>query len=177
MIEQHRRATDDLDEPWRLAIRALLDEAFDGEFSDDDWAHTLGGDHVVVTDDGGVVAHAAVVPRMITVAGRPYRAGYVEGVAVAPSLQGRGLGTAAMVVAGEIVRDRYELGVLSTGEHHFYERLGWERWGGPTYVRTSDGEVRTADEDDGIMVLRTGSSAALDVTAAIACERRDGDDW
>ena len=29
----------------RTAIRALLDAAFDGDFTDDDWAHALGGTH------------------------------------------------------------------------------------------------------------------------------------
>ena len=40
----HRRA--DRDE--LAAIRALLDEAFDGDFGDDDWEHALGGIHVLV---------------------------------------------------------------------------------------------------------------------------------
>ena len=59
--------------------------------------------------------------------------------------------------------------------HHFYERLGWQRWLGPTYVRRSDGVVRTPDEDDGVMVLVTAT--AVDLTAPITCEERPGDDW
>ena len=177
MIEEHRLTTDELGEPSCTSVRALLDAAFDGEFSDDDWAHTLGGDHVVITDGGDVVAHAAVVPRRITIAGRSWRTGYVEGVATAPDRQGEGLGTIAMTAVNDIVRARYELGVLSTGEHHFYERVGWQRWRGPTFVLTADGAVRTPDEDDGVMVLPTGPSTALDLTGSIACEQRIGDDW
>ena len=60
----------------------------------------------------------------------------------------------------------------------FYERLGWERWQGPTYVRTAVGELhRTEEDDDGVMVLRTGPTADLDLTGPLACEERPGDDW
>jgi aminoglycoside 2'-N-acetyltransferase I len=75
------------------------------------------------------------------------------------------------------VRSTFELGVLSTGLWDFYERCGWERWRGPTFVRHGDGIVRTEDDDDGIMVLRFGRSRSADLTAAITCERRAGDDW
>ncbi len=69
------------------------------------------------------------------------------------------------------------MGALSTSKQRFYERLGWERWLGPTFVRRGGGVVRTPDEDDGIMVLRFGASREVDRTAAISCEARSGDDW
>jgi aminoglycoside 2'-N-acetyltransferase I len=75
------------------------------------------------------------------------------------------------------VRESFELGGLSTAHHHFYERLGWERWQGPTYVRDGDDVIRTEEEDDGVMVLRFGPSATIDLTAPITCEARPGDDW
>jgi aminoglycoside 2'-N-acetyltransferase I len=163
------------------SIRALLDDAFASEFAvdftEDDWAHTLGGTHVLVLDGEDVVAHAAVVGRDLDVGGRRFRAGYVEGVATAPSRQGHGLGSAAMAEAARIVRGSFELGALSTSVHHFYERLGWERWQGPSFVRREGTPVRTEDEDDGIMVLRFGPSAGLDLTAPITCDSRQGDDW
>ena len=43
--------------------------------------------------------------------------------------------------------------------------------------RSGDGLIRTLDEDDGIMVLRFGSSAEIDLSASISCEARSGDDW
>jgi hypothetical protein len=82
-----------------------------------------------------------------------------------------------MTEANRVVRSTFELGALSTGLWDFYERCGWERWRGPTFVRHGDEIVRTADDDDGIMVLRFGRSGSADLTAAIACERRAGDDW
>ena len=69
-------------------------------------------------------------------------------------------------------------GVLGTGEQHFYERLGWERWAGRSFVRGTDGVVTaTADEDPWLMVLRTGASAALPLTGTLTCEWRPGDVW
>lgn len=35
------------------AVRDLLDDAFDGGFSDEDWDHGLGGIHVLVHDERG----------------------------------------------------------------------------------------------------------------------------
>jgi aminoglycoside 2'-N-acetyltransferase I len=159
------------------AVRPLLDDAFDGRFDDTDWDHTLGGWHVVVTDGGTVVAHAAVVARELQVDGRPVAAGYVEAVGTAPGRQGQGLGTLAMVEIDRLVRRHHQLGALATSAQRFYERLGWERWRGPTFVRTGDELVRTPEEDDGIMVLRFGPTATIDLTASLSCEARAGDDW
>jgi aminoglycoside 2'-N-acetyltransferase I len=158
-------------------VRAIMTAAFAGRFDEHDWAHALGGTHVLASIDGVVLAHAAVVPRSLDVDGVAFRAGYVEAVATAPSHQGHGIGTAVMTTASDLVRSAYDLGALSTGRPSFYERLGWERWAGTTWVRTAGGLVRTPDEDDGILVLRTGPSAALALTGAIACEARPGDDW
>ena len=159
------------------AIRQLLDRAFAGDFSDDDWEHTLGGTHVVAEHGDEVIAHAAVVRRTIHAAGRSFDAGYVEGVATEPGRQGQGFGGRVMAEVGEIVRNEFELGTLSTSRHRFYERLGWERWRGQTSVRRGTSVVRTPDEDDGVMVLRIGPSRDLDLGTEITCEARRGDDW
>jgi aminoglycoside 2'-N-acetyltransferase I len=157
-------------------IRALLDDAFAGDFSDDDWHHTLGGWRVVATDEA-LVAHAAVVARVLDVDGQSLRAGYVEGVATTPLRQGEGLGAMVMRRVGQLLEAEFELGALSTAHHAFYRRLGWERWQGPTFVRRDDEIVRTADEDDGIMVLRYGTTSNLNLGLPISCEARSGDDW
>lgn len=169
--------TDELTAAELFAARALMDAAFDGDFTDDDWSHSIGGWHVMAVDGGELLAHASLVERTLHVADKAMRAGYVEAVAVAPTQQGRGLGTAVMVPIGELIHDRFELGALGTGAHGFYERLGWERWQGPAYVRHPDRIERTPEEDDGIMVLRTSATPSLDLTAPIACGARVGDDW
>jgi aminoglycoside 2'-N-acetyltransferase I len=164
-------------------LRALLTEAFgddpDEAFGEHDWAHALGGVHVLVEDDGRIVAHAAVVARTIEVGGRPLRTGYVEAVATRADAQGRGFGTAAMTEVGSIIRDGYELGMLGTGRQGFYERLGWWTWRGPSGFHDAiTGAVRTTPDDDGyLMVLTTPATPPLDGTAPIVCEWRPGDVW
>lgn len=167
-----------LPEALRHSARALMDAAFDGDFSDDDWAHALGGWHALLVDRGEVLAHAAVVPRTVTVGTRDVRAGYVEAVAVAPARQRTGLGSRVMRALDDVVRREFEAGVLSTGEWPFYESLGWDRWRGPSFVRRADGTVeRTEDDDDGLMVKDGWAGDPLDRTAPITCDDRDGDAW
>lgn len=169
--------TDDVSPTDLAAARRLMDLAFGDRFSDHDWEHSLGGFHVVLMDGSDLVAHAAVVRRNLEVDGQSFSTGYVEAVATLPSRQGQGLGSLVMTEATAVVRERFAMGALSTNRHAFYERLGWERWLGPTYVRGGEETIRTEDEDDGVMVLRLRPSAHLDLHAPISCEARPGDDW
>ena len=162
------------------AIRQLLQAAFppgDDAFTEDDWEHSLGGIHFVGDLDGRIVAHASVVEREIRIGDRPYRTGYVEAVATDPSLQGNGHGSRVMTAATEYIRREFELGALGTGAHHFYERLGWRTWRGPSFVRTPAGPVATPDDDGYILVLETPATGAIDLEAPIGCEWRPGDAW
>jgi aminoglycoside 2'-N-acetyltransferase I len=159
------------------AARGLCDRAFAGRFHDTDWDHALGGRHALALEGADLVAHASVVGRVLYVGGRAFRAGYVEAVATEPGRQGTGLGSLVMAPLAAVIRAETELGALSTGAHGFYQRLGWERWRGPTYVRRNGQPVRTSEEDDGVMVLRHGPSHGLDLSADIACDQRSGDDW
>jgi aminoglycoside 2'-N-acetyltransferase I len=162
----------------RRALRALLDDAFAGDFSDDDWDHAFGGWHALVREADRIAAHASVVPRRLHVSGRALRAGYVEAVAVSPPRQRSGLGTAVMARIGERIQAEFELGALSSGEWRFYERLGWARWTGPSSVLLPDGRMRrTPEDDDGIMVLRCAATRDIDLAASIVCEARRGDSW
>ncbi len=179
----------DLDDEIRASAEALCyltfahwyDDEPDEAFTVDDWQHTCGGVRVLLFDGDELVAHAAVVPRAIDLgddgAARTYAAGYVEGVAVIPSRQHAGLGTIVMDVTNEALRAGFELGVLSTSSWSFYERLGWERWQGPSYVVRSGIRTRTPDEDHGLLVLRCDASKHLDPAAAITSWERVGDDW
>jgi hypothetical protein len=81
------------------------------------------------------------------------------------------------VEADAHITAEYEIGALGTGEQAFYERLGWERWQGPTFERTVDGDVRTPGEDDGVMILRVATSPALTLRERLSCEWRPGDSW
>lgn len=178
-----------LDDEVRASAEALCyltfahwyDDEPDEAFTVDDWQHTCGGVRVLLHDGAELVAHAAIVPRAIDLghddSAHTYAAGYVEGVAVIPSRQHAGLGTIVLDVTNEALRAGFELGVLSTSLWSFYERLGWERWQGPSYVVRSGIRTRTADEDHGLLVLRCDATKHLELTAAITCQERVGDDW
>lgn len=160
-------------------LRHLLDSAFEAEdgFGEDDWRHAVGGTHYLIELGDSIVAHAAVVERILELDGQPLRTGYVEAVATDPSQQRAGLGSLVVTAVSEDIREGFELGGLSTGHPQFYERLGWQRWTGPTFVRTDAGLERTADDDGGILVLPTPRTPELDLDAAISCDWRPGDVW
>jgi len=148
-----------------------------GEFSTDDIAHAMGGVHWLADVRGRIVGHASVVPRLLEADGVPMTTGYVEAVATHPDWRRRGIASRLMALANDHIAATFELGALSTDLHGVYARTGWERWRGPTYVRTDDGPVRTEDEDQGIMILRTSRTPVLTGSEALSCEWRAGDAW
>lgn len=176
VVDVHVAGTDQLSGRQLASIRTLVEDAFEGAFDADDWDHTTGGVHVFIVDDD-IVAHGSVIERTLIADDRRLRTGYVEGVATARPHRYRGLGTMVMKRVAEVIQADFELGALSTGVQEFYELLGWERWRGPTYVDTPSGRVRTQDEDDGILVLRTAATRALDTTVSLTCDWRPGDVW
>ncbi len=172
--------SDDLTPADTAAIRAILFEAFgtgDEAFAEDDWTHALGGRHFVLDVAGRIVTHASVVERELRIGGRAARTGYVEAVATAPGDQGLGYGTMTMEAVTTYVRRAFDLGALGTGRHAFYERLGWETWRGPAYVKTAEGEFRTVEDEGYILVLRTPTSFAFDGSEPISCDERVGEAW
>jgi aminoglycoside 2'-N-acetyltransferase I len=163
------------------AIRSLMEVAFGDDeeerFTDEDWQHAVGGTHFVLDIDGVLVTHASVVERELHVDGTPLRTGYVEAVATAPDRDGQGFGSVVMEDVSAFIRERFELGALGTGRHHFYERLGWRTWRGPSSVRTAAGVRPTPEDDSYILVLATPTSPELDLDAPISCDWRPGDVW
>ena len=159
------------------AVKALLVDAFAGEFSDDDWAHCLGGTQAVIVDAGAPIAHGAVVPRTLWHRGRALRCGYVEGLAVRADHRGHGRAAEVMDALEKIIRESRDLGALSTTEMAlgFYVRRGWQPWRGPTSVQTPTGTLRTPEDDGGVLVLP--AAAPLDLDAPLTCDWRPGDVW
>jgi len=162
-------------------IRDLLFAAFaddeHGAFTEEDWQHAIGGIHFILDVDGRIVSHASVVQRLLHVGGRPLNTGYVEAVATAPPEQRRGYGTAVMRDVNDHISRLYELGALGTGSQAFYERIGWQIWRGPTFVRAPAGDERTPEEDGYIMVYMTPSTPPIGIDLPISCEWRLGDVW
>lgn len=177
MLTQRVAASEELSEHERQVLRRFLDEAFDGDFGDDDWAHALGGVHYWLVGSDGVVSHASIVPRTIEYAGHPLSTGYVEAVATVATHRGQGHGSVVMRHAAAHIAEHYAIGALSTGEQGFYSRLGWELWRGPTFVDAPAGRTPTTDDDGGIMILRAPRTPYLDLHSAIVCDWRRGDVW
>ena len=179
-VRLRRLRTDELSLSELRDLRALFDEAWWGDdaFDDDDWAHTIGGTHFVMEVDGTVRSHVSVVPRTLVTGGRSFATGYVEAVATRERDRGRGYASELMRAATHHIDGRYELGALGTELFDFYARFGWERWRGPTSVRTDEGELATPEEDGFVMVHPTRATpAGLDVDAPISCDWRPGDAW
>ena len=130
-------------------FRALLDAAFDGDFSDDDWAHALGGTHVWIDGPDGVVSHGALVERTLVCSGQVVRVGYVEAIATAPAYRRRGYASEVLKRINDLIREQHVLGALSTGMPDFYGRSAG-----------SAGAARPSS------TARTASSARLTTTAA-----------
>jgi len=114
--------------PDERELRDWLVAAYAGDFTGEDWAHTLDAQRVLLRDERGIVGHAAVVPRIMVCDGHALRAAYVEAVATRADQRRRGNANRVMRILGEIIVADYDIGVLSTGVHPLYMRLGWERW-------------------------------------------------
>lgn len=173
--------TDELLPEEVAAIEVLCEAAFAEPWAGE-WERIGPGLHVIAEADGRAVAHAMVIDRRLYLGHEPDLAldvGYVEWVATLPDLQGGGHGSRAMLEIGRIIVDEYALGALGTGSNGFYERLGWETWRGPTFVRMLDGQlVRSGDQDGHVMVLRTPHTPPdLDPSGPIAVDWRAGDAW
>jgi aminoglycoside 2'-N-acetyltransferase I len=158
-------------------IRVLLDEAFDGDLTDDDYEHALGGMHALIWEGQELIGHGSVIMRRLLHGGRALRTGYVEGVAVRSDRRRRGHGAALMAALERVIQGAYEIGALaSTSEAaDFYAMLGWQRWTGTASVVAPGGIERTEAEEGYIYVLPV--SAQLTPQGDLACDWRGGDVW
>ncbi|HYH33410.1 MAG TPA: GNAT family N-acetyltransferase [Pseudonocardia sp.] len=159
------------------ALRELLDAAFDGDFTDDDFDHALGGMHAMARDGEALVGHGSVVMRRLLHEGAALRTGYVESVAVHPGRRGGGVGARVMDELERIIRGAYEIGALGAADtaRAWYASRGWQRWSGTTSVVTPEGVRRTPDEDGAVYVLPV--TARLQPDGDLACDWRGGDVW
>jgi len=169
--------TADLDPADLKAARALLEEVFDGEVTEADWEHALGGMHALVWDGPALIGHGSVIQRRLLHQGRALRAGYVEAVAVRPDRQGQGHGAALMAALERVLHGAYDLGALGSTDEGagFYAARGWKLWRGPSSALTPAGVRRTPDDDGCLYVFEL--DVPLDLTGELTCDWRDGDVW
>jgi aminoglycoside 2'-N-acetyltransferase I len=155
----------------------MVTTAFAGDFTDDDWDHTLGGMHALIWQHGAIIAHAAVVQRRLLYRGDALRCGYVEAVAVREEFRGRGLVHALLDGVEQVIRGAYQVGAVSSTDlaRGIYAARGWLPWRGPTSVLAPTGPTRTPDDDGAVFVLPVESD--LDTAAELMCDWRAGDVW
>jgi aminoglycoside 2'-N-acetyltransferase I len=169
--------TADLDVETRQRVRQMVTAAFAGDFTGDDWEHSLGGMHALIWQHGAIIAHAAVVQRRLLYRGDALRCGYVEGVAVREEFRGRGLVHALLDGVEQVIRGAYQVGAVSSTDlaRGIYAARGWLPWRGPTSVLAPAGPTRTPDDDGAVFVLPVESD--LDTAAELMCDWRAGDVW
>ena len=73
-------------------------------------------------------------------------------------------------------QDTFEFSMLSTVEKEFYIRCGWRDFPGSSQILIEGEVTRSADEDEGLMYLSSGS-IVLSTSSTILCESRSGDAW
>ncbi|MFF7357877.1 MULTISPECIES: GNAT family N-acetyltransferase [Streptomyces] len=164
-------------EPAELGrVRALLDAAFDGGFSAEDWDHGLGGLHVLAEDGDGLAAHGALVMRRVRHRGRWLRTGYVEAVAVRADVRRTGLGGRVTGELERVIGRAYDLGALSASAQgaRLYSARGWQRWAGQVHALSPDGIVRLPEEEGGVY-LWPALAGPLDPDRELVFDWRDGD--
>ncbi len=155
------------------AARSLLDEAFDGDFGDHDWDHGLGGVHALVHDaTDALLAHGSVTQRRVLHAGRSYRVGYVEAVAVRPDRWRQGLGGRVTGALEHVIDRAYDLGALSASDAgaRLYLGRGWTEWKGAVGTLGPRGPVTLPDEEPPLLW-----GADLDPAHELFIDWRDGD--
>jgi aminoglycoside 2'-N-acetyltransferase I len=160
-------------------LREWLELAYDeGPWRLDHWDEIGPGPHVVAEDDdGSLVAHACIAWVPVTIGETTLRAGYLEDVATRADARGRGYGTAVVTATHPLIEAEASIGFLATGSLGFYERLGWERWRGPSSVTEPDGtRTPTHDEDGYLMVLRFAGTPGVSLDEPVSRPRRDPDE-
>ena len=159
----------------RRQVLDLCSEAYEEDFSE--YLRLLGpGVHVLGWIDSILVSQAMWVTRWLQPGGRAaLETAYVEAVATRAAYRRRGF--ASEILARLAVEIRaFDLGALSPTDAGFYQRLGWELWRGPLFVRTNEGLESTPDES--VMILRLPRTPAdLDSSESLSAEWRRGEVW
>ena len=132
--------------------------------------------HVIGYYNDLMVCHALWVTRYLQAGANPVmRTAYVEAVATEAKYRKRGFAASIMKhLVGEI--QDYELAALSPFSVEYYERLGWELWRDPLFIRTKE-DLMPSLEDEEVMIFRLPKTPVLDLNAPLSAEWREGELW
>jgi aminoglycoside 2'-N-acetyltransferase I len=136
----------------------------------------LDATHLIGYYENSFVCHALWVSRYLHAGTNPMmRTAYVEAVATAAEYRKRGFASAIMKhLIGEI--QDYDMAALSPAGAAFYERLGWELWRGPLFIRKNDNLISSIDDEE-VMIFRLPKTPVLDIHAPLSAEWREGELW
>jgi len=154
----------------------LLNEAFEGDFSQEDFRHTFGGLRFLGYFNQELVAHGSVIPRNMCIDEIQVQVGYIEGVAVIPKYWKKGFGSLLIAEITSYCRSQYSISMLSTVEKNFYSRHGWVEFEGESYVLSEGRELSTKEENETLMFLMGTNLEARSLNKAV-CNERTGDAW
>jgi aminoglycoside 2'-N-acetyltransferase I len=136
----------------------------------------VGATHVLGYSNDLLVCHALWVTRYLQAGTNPLmRTAYVEAVATEAKYRRRGFASAVMKHLTGEVQD-YDLAALSPFSVEYYQRLGWELWQGPLFIRTKDNLVPCLDDEE-VMIFRLPKTPLLDLTTSLSAEWRKGELW
>lgn len=132
--------------------------------------------HVLGYVDNLLVCHALWVTRFLQAGTNPImRTAYVEAVATHARYRQRGFAAAVMKCLVNEVQD-YELAALSPFRVEYYQRLGWELWRGPLFIRIKNKRIPSPDDEE-VMIFRLPKTPALDLNDSLSAEWREGELW
>ena len=136
----------------------------------------LDATHVLGYYRDTLVCHALWVTRYLQVGKDPImHTAYVEAVATDADYRNRGFASSVMKHLIDEIQE-YELAALSPFSVQYYERLGWERWRGPLFIRTK-GDLLPSPAGEEVMIYRLPGTPVLDLDAPLSAEWREGELW
>ncbi|ELX8379005.1 aminoglycoside N-acetyltransferase AAC(2')-Ia [Providencia vermicola] len=176
-IEYRNLHTSQLSQDEKERLYHLLVEGFEGDFTHDDFAHTLGGMHVVAFDQQKMVGHVAIIQRHMAINEAPISVGYVEAMVVLHDYRRQGIGRQLMLQTNKIIGSCYPLGLLSASEEgeKLYHSVGWRVWKGKLFELKQGHYIRSIEEEGGLMGWK--ADGEIDLSASLYCDFRGGDQW
>ncbi len=163
----------------RSEVVDLCSRAFEEDY-DSLLATFHGAVHVLGRLGPKLVTHALWVTRWLQVGTKPLmRTAYVEGVATEAAYRNRGFATAAMKRIVEEIKESqdFDLAGLAPFSVAYYERLGWELWRGPLFIRMDEGLLPCSKAEGDVMILRLPNMPDLDLATPLSAEWREGELW
>ncbi|MET7477439.1 GNAT family N-acetyltransferase [Streptomyces sp. NPDC005648] len=170
------RHTEELSEKELHELRKMLVEVFGARYDDNAWDHCLGGIHYLLRYGDKLVAHGALVPRYMRQGDRVLRGMYGESMATLDDWCHRGFGSTIVAMATAEIRLNYDIGVFAASKYSFYERLGWDKWRGQTFVETEHG-IEARGPDRGAVMFRLPRHSTVDPDGDLITNLRSGDPW